>query len=87
TDDVDVNLLDISGVEAARQADGILEVSCSASRAKAKVIRRLLEAGVDVVDVDSEGVSLEDVFTAYTTGGGDATVGSADRRPPREVAA
>ena len=67
---VDVDVAEIDGVTAARLADGILRVSCSDPRAKARVVSRLAAAGVEILDVDSEGASLEEVFTAYTTEGG-----------------
>ncbi|NHN60519.1 MULTISPECIES: ABC transporter ATP-binding protein [Halorussus] len=64
---VDVDVTDVAGVESTESAGGILRVECSDSRAKARVVARLANAGVDVLDVDSEEPSLEDVFTAYTT--------------------
>ncbi|WP_440010021.1 ATP-binding cassette domain-containing protein [Halomicrococcus sp. SG-WS-1] len=75
TDKVDVEVETIEGVDSVVQTDGILRVTCSDSRAKARVIARLTDAGVDVLDVDSESASLEDVFTAYTTGGTSREVG------------
>jgi ABC-2 type transport system ATP-binding protein len=80
---VDVDVAHVGGVESVTRTGDVLRVTCSASRAKARVVSRLVEAGVDVVDVDSEEASLEDVFTAYTTTG-DASNGS-DDAPRREV--
>jgi len=68
--DVDPDLVDlaaIEGVDSARSADGVLRVVCSDPRAKARVVTRLTNAGIDVLDVDSGEASLEDVFAAYTT--------------------
>jgi ABC-2 type transport system ATP-binding protein len=67
TGEVGVDVPGIDGVDSVTRADGLLRVACSDSRAKARVVTRLANAGVDVVDVDSEHASLEDVFTAYTT--------------------
>ena len=69
TDDVGIDVVDIDGVEAVTQTDGILRITCSDSRAKARVVTRLTNASVEILDIDSEGASLEDVFTAYTTNG------------------
>jgi hypothetical protein len=46
------------------------------------VVARLENEGVTVLDVDAESVSLEDVFTAYTTGNGQ--IGSGDDEPADE---
>lgn len=70
-DDINVNVAEIEGVESVRLADGILRATCSESWAKAQVITQLTNAGIEILDVDSEEASLEDVFTAYTTGAGD----------------
>lgn len=67
TGDVTVDLTDIDGVDSVTQSDGLLRVTCTDSRAKAHVITRLSTTGIEILDVDSEGASLEDVFTAYTT--------------------
>ncbi|WP_226004719.1 ABC transporter ATP-binding protein [Natrinema salinisoli] len=67
TGDVDLDVAAIDGVESVRLADGILRVACSDPRAKARVVTRLTNAGIEILDVDSEEASLEDVFTAYTT--------------------
>jgi len=58
-------MADVSSVE--RTGD-VLRVSVGHPRAKARVIAELTRAGVDILDVDAETPSLEDVFTAYTTG-------------------
>lgn len=65
--DIDTDISDVKGVNSVQVEDGILRVKCSDSRAKAEVVTRLTNAGVDVLDVDSEEASLEDVFRAYTT--------------------
>ena len=63
---VGVDVADIAGVESVAESGGVLRVACSESRAKAEVVTRLTDSGVDIVDIDSEEASLEDVFTAYT---------------------
>ena len=68
TDDINADVARIEGVDSVRLADGILRVACSDSHAKASVVTRLTNAGVNILDVDSEEASLEDVFRAYTTG-------------------
>ena len=67
TDDIDADVARIEGVDSVRLSDGILRVVCSDSRAKASVVTRLTNAGINILDVDSEEASLEDVFTVYTT--------------------
>ncbi|WP_226482081.1 ABC transporter ATP-binding protein [Natrinema amylolyticum] len=85
--DIGVTLTDIDGVDSVRSADGIVRVACSDSRAKARVVTRLTNAGVDILDVDSEEASLEDVFTAYTTDGGVSDSETADAAVYGEVVA
>ncbi|MFB6185570.1 MAG: ATP-binding cassette domain-containing protein [Halobacteriaceae archaeon] len=63
-----INIRDIDGVESVRQQDGILRVTCSNSRAKATVVSKLMNAGTEIIDIQSQPASLEDVFRAYTTG-------------------
>jgi len=70
--DVGVDVAAIEGVDSAQFADGILRVVCADPRAKARVIAELADAGVEILDVDSEEASLEDVFAAYTTADGPA---------------
>lgn len=67
-DPVTSDLTTISGVDDWRATDGIVRVQTSDPAAKARVITHLVEQGVTVLDVDSSEASLEDVFTAYTTG-------------------
>ena len=83
TGDVPVDATDIAGVEDATLSDGVFRVACSDSRAKARVVTRLADAGVDVVDVDSEQASLEDVFAAYTTDGERPSRGRREERADR----
>jgi ABC-2 type transport system ATP-binding protein len=69
----------VAGVDSASRSGSVLRVTTTNARAKARVVARLVNAGVDVLDVDSAEPSLEDVFTAYTTGGsgdGDPSAGS-----------
>jgi ABC-2 type transport system ATP-binding protein len=85
TGDVGIDVTAIEGVDSARLADGILRVACSDSRAKARVVTKLTNAGVEILDVDSEEASLEDVFTAYTTEGGRPIEGRNDPPAVEEV--
>jgi ABC-2 type transport system ATP-binding protein len=85
TGDVGIDVTAIEGVDSARLADGILRVACSDSRAKARVVTKLTNAGVEILDVDSEEASLEDVFTAYTTEGGRPVEGRNDPPAVEEV--
>jgi ABC-2 type transport system ATP-binding protein len=85
--DLDADVTAVEGVAAARRTDGRLYVTPENPRAKARVVSRLYTAGVEILDVDSEGVSLEDVFAAYTgegVAGGDATERNGED-DPREV--
>ena len=68
TDDVPVDIATIDGVDSVSQTDGLLRVTTKDSRVKAQIVTRLTNAGVEIVDLDSDEPSLEDVFTAYTTG-------------------
>lgn len=68
--DVPIDVADIDGVESVSRSGGVLRVTPTAPRAKARVVTRLTNAGVELLDIDSENASLEDVFTAYTTGEG-----------------
>ena len=61
---------DLGGVDSARLTDGLLRVECANSSAKARVVTRLTNDGVDILDIDAEEVSLEEVFTAYTRDSG-----------------
>lgn len=62
-----VDVADVDGVTSVRYTGDILRVETSDPRAKAVVVDRLTSADVDILDIDSEQASLEDVFTAYTT--------------------
>ncbi|WP_254863639.1 ABC transporter ATP-binding protein [Halovivax gelatinilyticus] len=65
-DEPTVDLQSVEGVADVSFDDGRLRVTCDDPRAKARAIGRLLDAGVEVLDVDASSVSLEDVFAAYT---------------------
>jgi len=69
-DDVPVDVAGMDGVESASRSGDLLRVAMADPRRKAAVVTRLTNAGVEILDVDAEGASLEDVFTAYTTDGG-----------------
>jgi ABC-2 type transport system ATP-binding protein len=63
-----VDLDGVEGVTDVTYADGRLTVTVDDAGAKARAIGRLLDAGVEIRDVDAATVSLEDVFAAYTNG-------------------
>jgi ABC-2 type transport system ATP-binding protein len=81
--DVDVDVAAVEGVERVRRAGTRLHVTPEHPRAKARVVARLWTAGVEVLDVDSEGVSLEDVFAAYTGDGAPVAAESDAGEPDR----
>ena len=62
----DVDVRSVEGVEDVAFDDGLLRITCEDPRAKARSIGRLLEADVDVIDVDTASAALEDVFAMYT---------------------
>ena len=62
----DVDVRSVEGVEDVAFDDGLLRITCEDTRAKARSIGRLLEADVDVIDVDTASAALEDVFAMYT---------------------
>ncbi len=75
----------VAGIADATYADGRLRVTCADPSAKAHVIGHLLDAGQEIRDIDTEDVSLEDVFAAYTNGDpgvapGEHTAGTAAKR-------
>ncbi|PSP55006.1 ABC transporter ATP-binding protein [Halobacteriales archaeon QS_1_67_19] len=45
-----------------------LRVTCTDSRAKARVVADLVDAGREIIDVGSESASLEELFATYTDG-------------------
>ncbi|NUC72261.1 ABC transporter ATP-binding protein [Haloterrigena sp. SYSU A558-1] len=67
-DEPDADLSTIDGVADAEYDDDRLVVTCADPRAKARAIGRLLDADVEVLDVDASSVALEDVFATYTDG-------------------
>jgi ABC-2 type transport system ATP-binding protein len=58
----------IDGVDSVEVRRSRVRVSCTQPRAKAAVVASVVEQGYEVVDVGAEEASLEDVFTAYTSG-------------------
>ncbi|QLG49897.1 ABC transporter ATP-binding protein [Natrinema halophilum] len=83
--DIDADVAATAGVDSVQLSGGILRVTCSDSRAKARVVTQLTNAGVDILDVDSEDASLEDVFTAYTSESNGLEPVNADPDGVREV--
>lgn len=63
-----VDIQSVTGVGDARFEDGRLRVTCDDPGAKAQAIGRLLDAGVEIRDIDTSSASLEDIFAAYTNG-------------------
>ena len=60
----------LDGVQSVdRDGDGALRVACD-SDAKTRVVTELEDRGVAVTDFTTEEASLEDLFLAYTEGGG-----------------
>ncbi len=57
----------LDGVESATMDGGMLRVQVAAPEMKAHIVAELLAADVDILDISSDGASLEDVFRAYTT--------------------
>ena len=70
-DEIPFDLTEKDGVESVSRSGNLLRVTTTEHWMKAHVITQLVNSGVEVVDVDSEEASIEDVFTAYTTGKGD----------------
>ncbi len=74
-DDIATDLTDIEGVMDVNREDDKLRVAYADETAKAPVIHRLVDDGVDVLDVTIEESTLEDLFEAYVNGsdnGGEA---------------
>ncbi|WP_123536544.1 ABC transporter ATP-binding protein [Halosimplex salinum] len=61
-----VDFHDIDGVTGHSVADATVRVACRDPAAKADVIRRIEDAGMDARDVKIRDASLEDLFAAYT---------------------
>ena len=62
------DLVDTDGVSDVEARGTRLRVTCTDSRAKARIIADLVDDGHEVVDVGSESASLEELFAAYTDG-------------------
>ncbi|WP_458204639.1 ABC transporter ATP-binding protein [Haladaptatus sp. NG-SE-30] len=67
----DLSFDDIDNVTGATVDGHRITVAYTDSRAKAKIINHVEEAGVTVTDITTRESSLEDLFTAYTTDAGD----------------
>lgn len=59
---------DIEGVVDVRAANGRLQVGFADPSAKAPIVHRVVEAGIDVRDLEIQEAGLEDLFEAYTNG-------------------
>ena len=81
-DEPTVDVGNVQGVTGVTHEGGLLLVDCEDPRAKATVVTELTNAGTEILDIDSEGASLEDVFTAYTTD--EIDVASETRPDPEE---
>ncbi len=70
-----------------------LRVTCTDSRAKARIVADLVDRGRDIVDVGSESASLGELFAAYTNGNAvdaeddDRAETTDEERQPAEVVA
>lgn len=62
------DLYDIDGVVDVRADNGHLQVGFADPSAKARIVHRVVDAGIDVRDLDIEEASLEELFEAYTNG-------------------
>jgi ABC-2 type transport system ATP-binding protein len=62
------DLVEADGVSAVEVRGNRLRITCTDSRAKARVVADLVDRGHELVDVGSESASLEEIFTVYTNG-------------------
>jgi ABC-2 type transport system ATP-binding protein len=62
------DLVDDAAVADVEVRGSRLRVTCTDSRAKARIVADLIDRGHEVVDVGSESASLEELFAAYTNG-------------------
>jgi len=65
---VTADIVDAEGVSDVEVRGPRLRVTCTDSRAKARIVADLLDSGHEIVDVGSESASLEELFAAYTNG-------------------
>lgn len=69
------DLTAIDGIEAVAAEGSTLRIACSTTDVKADAIARVEATGSSVIDINVEQTSLEDLFTAYTTGETEETHG------------
>lgn len=68
TDGVTAEVIGTDGVADVEVRGSRLRVTCTDSRAKARIVADLVDRGHEIVDVGSESASLEELFAAYTNG-------------------
>jgi ABC-2 type transport system ATP-binding protein len=68
TDGVTAEVVGTDGVADVEVRGSRLRVTCTDSRAKARIVADLVDRGHEIVDVGSESASLEELFAAYTNG-------------------
>lgn len=67
-DGASADLVGEEGVSDVEVRGNRLRVTCTDSRAKARIVADLVDRGRDIIDVGSESASLEELFAAYTNG-------------------
>ncbi|MFC4246223.1 ATP-binding cassette domain-containing protein [Natribaculum luteum] len=86
-DEPTVDLEGIEGVTDVAFGDGSVTATYVEPAAKATVVHRLVENGVDVLDFEIREPTLEDLFEAYTNGDLKATDGQATKASPSATTA
>ncbi|MFQ3294997.1 MAG: ABC-2 type transport system ATP-binding protein [Halobacteriales archaeon] len=92
-DGASTDLVGEEGVSDVEVRGNRLRVTCTDSRAKARIVADLVDRGRDIIDVGSGSASLEELFAAYTNGNAvdeekDAKAETTDEeRQPAEVVA
>ena len=92
-DGASTDLVGEEGVSDVEVRGNRLRVTCTDSRAKARIVADLVDRGRDIVDVGSESASLGELFAAYTNGNAvddeddDSAETTDEERQPAEVVA
>ena len=92
-DGASADLVGEEGVSDVEVRGNRLRVTCTDSRAKARIVADLVDRGRDIVDVGSESASLGELFAAYTNGNAvddeddDSAETTDEERQPAEVVA